>query len=373
MSSRNSGRNASSLELGHHQTITVAGRDAQAWIPAPLTHRDLTLTEPTARLTERAAVRLEHTNPDDLINLLHLIEADTSSQIEGIHGSIVDAAAALHEPDARLPRPSLRLLGALRAVTNAAASTETPTADALLRWHRTLMSDAPTLRPEQIGAWRTQQVWVGGTHPSTAAHVPPPPSHIPDLIEDLINFCATTTLDPVTTAAVAHAQFETIHPFADGNGRVGRALITRLLAAKFGWAPAWSAPVSKNRHAYYAALDSYRDGRAERFVHWFADRLLHAINDTDSLRSLLATRPTPDGRAAAQAYTAFAGQIVRSSADVAVVTGNGERAARAALHQLEDLELVRWHEGFPTGRGGRPKDRWVDVLTDEAVRSVMSQ
>ena len=83
-----------------------------------------------------------------------------------------------------------------------------------------------------VGAYRTEQSWVGGTSPRDAAYVPPPPALIEELMDDLIAFANDDTLDPVTQAALVHAQFESIHPYADGNGRIGRVLIGWVLARR---------------------------------------------------------------------------------------------------------------------------------------------
>lgn len=88
--------------------------------------------------------------------------------------------------------------------------------------------------PVELQGIRTTQNWIGGSlyHPLEAAHVPPPPEEVPALLEDLIQYMAGATHSPIIQAALAHAQFETIHPFPDGNGRVGRALIHTVLTRR---------------------------------------------------------------------------------------------------------------------------------------------
>ena len=81
-----------------------------------------------------------------------------------------------------------------------------------------------------VGVLRPAQGWVGGTSPHDAVYVPPPPAEIPRLMEDLVQFAdAADDLDAVSRAAIAHAQFEAIHPYGDGNGRLGRVLVSRIL------------------------------------------------------------------------------------------------------------------------------------------------
>ncbi|MGH9069415.1 MAG: Fic family protein [Acidimicrobiales bacterium] len=94
----------------------------------------------------------------------------------------------------------------------------------LCQWHRTLMTGSPT--PERyVGTIRDQQGWIGGTSPFDAHLVTPPPDELPALLADLVDYANRSDVDPIAQAAVAHAQFEIIHPFADGNGRVGRLLV----------------------------------------------------------------------------------------------------------------------------------------------------
>src|SRR5256885_1845595 len=99
----------------------------------------------------------------------------------------------------------------------------------LLTFHQRLLGN--TRQARLAGRLREKQNWIGGSdyNPCSAAFIPPPPELVPDLMEDLCAFCTSETLPAVAQAAIAHAQFETIHPFADGNGRTGRALIQLVL------------------------------------------------------------------------------------------------------------------------------------------------
>jgi Fic family protein len=93
----------------------------------------------------------------------------------------------------------------------------------LVKAHRRLLAGS---RLEEMGGTiREEQNWIGGSsyNPCSAAFVPPPPEYVPELLEDLCNFANSDSLSAVAQAALAHAQFETIHPFVDGNGRIGRA------------------------------------------------------------------------------------------------------------------------------------------------------
>jgi len=125
------------------------------------------------------------------------------------------------------------------------------------------------------GRLRTSQIWIGGRTdgPGGAEFVPPPEDLVPSLIDDLLAFCNRDDLPAVAQAAVAHAQFETIHPFADGNGRVGRCLVHTVLRRR-GLAPRFVPPVSLvlagDADAYVAGLTAYRRGDVDAWIAAFA-------------------------------------------------------------------------------------------------------
>ena len=134
-------------------------------------------------------------------------------------------------------------IDAMRRAVDLAAQPVPLTLDGLLEVHRLLMDRSPT--PELGGALRDEQGWIGGGsfNPCNAAYVPPPPDRVAELMRDLVAYVNTDHHSPLTQAAVAHAQFETIHPFADGNGRAGRALIHIVLRRR-GLAPRVVPPIS---------------------------------------------------------------------------------------------------------------------------------
>src|SRR6185437_8488263 len=110
----------------------------------------------------------------------------------------------------------------------AVALSDELTAQAIIEVHTALLDRTD---PQHVGRFRQEPVWIGGrgSTPHTASFVAPRFERVPDLINDLIDFSRRTDVAPFTQAAVAHAQFETIHPFPDGNGRAGRALVHAML------------------------------------------------------------------------------------------------------------------------------------------------
>jgi len=184
-----------------------------------------------------------------LARLLLRAESVASSRIEGLEvgaRKLLRAEAAHAMGVASTDITANEVLGniaAMNAALQAVGPGDEITVDMLLSFHRRLMADAPG----DIGAGtlRTKQNWIGGSdyNPCIAAFVPPPPKFVPELIADLCAFCNEDSLPAVAQAALAHAQFETIHPFADGNGRTGRGLI-QLILRRRGLASRILPPVS---------------------------------------------------------------------------------------------------------------------------------
>ena len=153
--------------------------------------------------------------------------------------------------------------------------------------HRQLMTAAPNARI--AGRIRTLQNWIGGNdhNPCGADFVPPPPEHLEPLLTDLCEAMTDESLPPLVQAALVHAQFETIHPFDDGNGRTGRTLIHVVLRRR-GLAEVFVPPISvvfaRDRDRYIDGLSAYRNGEVDRWIETFATA---AIQATDLATSYL--------------------------------------------------------------------------------------
>ena len=189
---------------------------------------------------ETALARLDATgnalaNSEALARLLLRAESVASSKIEGLEVGgrrllRADAAQRLGmEPRDVTSREVLGNINAMTWAVDSVTPGENITLEILLETHRRLL--AGTRLEEHGGSVRTVQNWIGGSdyNPCSASFVPPPPEDVPYLLDDLMAFCNDDSLPALAQAAVAHAQFETIHPFVDGNGRAGRALIHMVL------------------------------------------------------------------------------------------------------------------------------------------------
>jgi len=126
--------------------------------------------------------------------------------------------------------------------------------------------------PQHVGVPRNEQGWIGGTSPLDAHVVTPPPDEVPALVGDLIAYANRDDIDPVSQAAIAHAQFEIIHPFADGNGRVGRVLVAWILVRRLSLVtpPPVSARIAADVGGYGSGLVLFRMGDHNAWVRWFA-------------------------------------------------------------------------------------------------------
>lgn len=206
-------------------------------------------------------------------------ESVASSKIEHLTASVRAIASA--EVGDRSRRNASLIVANTHAMTAAVELAGHLDEASILAMHRVLMGDE---HPEWAGRWRIEQVWVGGSDysPHLADFVPPHFGRVPAAIADLVAFMSRSDIPPLVQAAVAHAQFESIHPFPDGNGRVGRALVHALLRSK-GLTRNITVPVSAglltNTDAYFAALDAYHDGDPSPIVLRFSEASFSAIDN----------------------------------------------------------------------------------------------
>ena len=217
--------------------------DYDAYLPDKLSDRKFSLdgdvaadvADAEAALTRLDASSVALADSEALARLLLRAESVASSRIEGLEIGTrrllrADAARRLGiEPRDVTAREILGNIDAMTWAVDTIEQRSAITLDTLLETHRRLL--AGSRMEEHGGRVREVQNWIGGSgyNPCTASFVPPPPELVSDLLDDLVGFCNSDSLPTLAQAAVAHAQFETIHPFADGNGRTGRALIHIVL------------------------------------------------------------------------------------------------------------------------------------------------
>ena len=251
-------------------------------------------------------------------------EATASSAIEQVTDS------ALRISLARLgdrSRPNATLIArnthALDAALQLATSLDV---EAILSMHRALLEDSD---PFHAGRLRDQPNWIGGGSPVTAMFVPPRHADVPAALDDLVRFMARTDMPALVQAAIAHAQFETIHPFTDGNGRTGRALVSAILRAR-GTTKNFTIPLSSGllttTRKYFESLNEYRKGNIEPIILGFINAagramgnvqvLMHDIEELHSKILGTAQRVTKNLRAVARLCTtepAFTAHMVEQT------------------------------------------------------------
>lgn len=251
------------------------GCDYDAYLPDLLTGWDLVLSaDLVADLSDaEAAIRrlnmsdTSHVSLEGLARFLLRAESVASSKIEGLGVGprrLLDAEALLARGGDVVDRIAVEVLANIAAMETAVelgSSLDVITLDDLLQIHRILMAQSAI--PTIGGMVRTVQNWIGGSsyNPCSAAFVPPPPEDLAPLLDDLVVYVNGDDHPALVQAAIAHAQFETIHPFVDGNGRAGRALIHIILRRR-GLAPRFVPPISlvlaSGTGDYVAGLTAFR-------------------------------------------------------------------------------------------------------------------
>jgi Fic family protein len=335
--------------------LALAGRAAEA------------IARATAALSE-VQVRSSGHDLEALATTLLRAEALGSSFIEGLRASNKRLALAAYEPVAADPT-ARAVLGNVRAMERAIAigSEQRPfRLDDLLDIHRTLLEG--TTEARFAGIVRTEQNWIGGrgTSPRDAAFVPPPAARVPELLDDLVAFVNLDDLPAVAQAAIAHAQFETIHPFGDGNGRTGRCLIHVILRRRSvvpRLVPPISVVLATNAKRYIAGLTDFREGRVDDWIGAFAETVELAARSTTQLQAEIdalldrfvrrAGSPRADS-VARKIVQGLPRHPVAGAESAAAAYGVTPTAARAALNRLEVAGVL------VPARVGRRRDReWI--------------
>ena len=293
---------------------TLLGESVRAFVPMPLPPEPpIEISSERQSLLERATLALGKL--DSVSNLLpspHLFlysyvrrEAVLSSQIEGTQSSLSDLLLFELEETPGTP------LDDVVEVSNYVAALEHgmsrlregfPLSNRLLREMHAILMSKGRGSDKQPGEFRRSQNWIGGTRPGNAHFVPPPPGELESCMGALESFLHVSTGMPVLIkAALAHVQFETIHPFLDGNGRLGRLLITLLLHH----GGLLSQPLlylslylKKHRPLYYQLLDSIRlTGNWEAWVDFFLEGVEHtALSSVHTARRIVELFETDDAK-----------------------------------------------------------------------------
>lgn len=311
---------------GTYRVTKWDGEEVRAFVPAPLppTNPPLGLDDPARRALSDAMAALGRLgvaadmvpSADWFLYGFVRKEALITSQIEGTQATLHDVLAFEAGEQARRPDDVREVCNYVDALTYArrelARSKGLPLATRLLcEAHKRLMKGARGSK-KQAGQIRRSQNWIGGSRPGNARFVPSPPEAVPQALSALEKWIHTSDpLPPLVRAGLAHVQFETIHPFLDGNGRIGRLLIA-LLMEHWGLlkAPLLYVSVAFKRHRreYYERLDDVRvDGDWEGWTRFFLTCVSEAADDAVASAQKLFTVTSADRRkVAARAKTTVA-------------------------------------------------------------------
>jgi Fic family protein len=288
---------------GTYETSTVAGEEVRAYIPGPLPPTDppldlakvavdLAAAEEALRRLEVAGAMVPSVNW--FVYAFVRKEAVLTSQIEGTQSTLIDLfkseADTRNAPGADLEEVCC-YLDAVRFAWGQVESDEgLPLSMRLLRETHARLLKSARGASKQPGEIRRSQNWIGGTRPGNAAFVPPPAHRLPELLGDFESWIhAPSELPPLVRIGLLHVQFETLHPFLDGNGRLGRLLIALLLCE---WS-LLSRPLlyislffKTHRAEYYRRLDAVRtEGDWEGWLAYF----LEAVAETAEAATRAAT------------------------------------------------------------------------------------
>jgi Fic family protein len=372
----------------------------EAYVPDPLIGRPINLAGETAADiadAEAAVVRLNLqarslVDSEAVASLLLRAEAVASSRIEGLE---VGGRRLLHAQAEQVigEQPpdvtALEVLNNIEAMNWAIEHLSDPrkkiTTDELLDIHRHLL--AGTRLDEYAGKVRREQNWIGGSsyNPCSAAFVPPPHEQVERLLDDLCAFCNMDSLPAIAQAAIAHAQFETIHPFVDGNGRTGRALIHVILRRR-GLAAKVLPPVSLVLATWSvdyvdALMDTRYRGRSDsaaarsgldRWIGLFAAATTRAVSDAElyeaSVVELQDSWRARLGRVRAESaldllIDALPGAPVVTVQSAASLIGRSEQAVNEAIPRLVEAGILRQ---TTVGRRNRAFEatELIDAFTD---------
>ncbi|MBO3087141.1 Fic family protein [Cellulomonas dongxiuzhuiae] len=304
----------------------------EAAVPPRIADAPVHLPSATAALVAEASAEVArfdgetHAATTSFAALLLRTEAASSSQIENLTSS--PRAVALAELGRRGRANADEIVANVTAMTLALQVTDRLDGAAVLAMHHALMIGH---LPAAAGRWRDQQVWIGGTSrsPHGAAYVAPVHHRVPAAMDDLTTFMARDDVPLLAQAALTHAQFEAIHPFPDGNGRTGRALLHAQLRhgglTREAIVPV-SAGLLTDTDRYFQALTAYRDGDVEAVITEVAQAVFPALASSRrliadvtearaawgerirarrgaaawALADLVTTRPVVDARLAAE-------------------------------------------------------------------------
>ncbi len=380
---------------GTYRTIDLADGSFRAFVPNPLPPSPpLDLAGPLAHSLDRAHVaigRLDGVStvlPDPHLFLYAYVrkEAVLSSQIEGTQSSLSDLMLFELDEAPGVPFDDVvEVSNYVAALEHGLARVREgfPISNRLIREVHAKLLERGRGRNKAPGEFRRSQNWIGGTGPGDAHFVPPPPQDVETAMAELERFLHDQPVRTPTLlkAALAHVQFETIHPFLDGNGRVGRLLIPLVLCVEGVLREPLlylSLYFKQHRTRYYELLDRVRaEGEWEEWIAFFAAGIEETANGAVATAQRMNAMALKDraaiqgvGRTAGsalQVHHALLARPISTIAKLAAETKLSVPAVTSALASMTELGLVREITGRKRGRVFAYAP-YLDVLQAETER-----
>lgn len=286
-------------------------------------------------------------------------DAASSSQIEGTQATMVDAIEATAKTSSTLPQDVDDILHYIKAINYGLERlVEFPLSTRLIKEiHKILMSDARATHFSDPGNFRSSQNWIGGTSINSASFVPPPVEEMKRAMSDLEKFFHDERFEilPIIKIGLAHAQFETIHPFLDGNGRTGRMLITMMLClSEMLEYPVLflSAYFNKYRQNYYDALNKYHNNDIVPWIEFFLEgvcvtaveavetaKKINVLREQD-LKKVHSLGKTSSKTAVEVLFHLFKSPVVNVSG-IKSITGYTRPGAQKVIDRLVALDILK--------------------------------
>jgi Fic family protein len=375
------------------RTARKGGR-YNAFVPPNIADYPFTLTKATSTDVETGTAALKRLQGLDLAPGLHSLaetllrsESVASSRIEGLDMTHARLARARYGDvrEDKKAREVIANIDAMRKAIELGASTAVLGVDAIRDIHRALIRGETLRGKPYAGLIRVEQNWIGGNdrNPVGATFVPPPPERVQPLLNDLEQFIARHDLDPLSQAAIAHGQFETIHPFLDGNGRVGRALVYAILRRR-GLLGQYIPPISLVLNAaprsYTSSLAAYQrrssaaQHPADLVVQTFAQAAEIASSEAAVLRDNVdalqgrwrnSLKGLRSDAAAWKLVDELPGRPVLTAPSVGELLNVSAVAAGRALGQLEERGIIKRLNEKKWGRAWEASELLTLVQTFE--------
>ena len=292
-------------------------------------------------------------------------DAASSSQIEGTRATMVDAIEADVQPNSKIPPDVDDIQHYIKALHYGMKRVSGDDFPLVLRFirelHGELMHKARVSGYVEPGEFRNEQVWVGGTRADNARYVPPPVAGMHKALADLEKFINTPDAVPVVIkAGLIHSQFETIHPFKDGNGRTGRMLINfylwqvRILEKPVLFL---SSYFRRHRQIYYDRLEGYHSGKVDEWVDFFLDGVIEIADEAIvTVEKIIALRQKDTGRV--------------QSMDKRAVGSSMKVLLNLYSQPIVNVSLVQQWAGFSTRRGAQ---KLIDRFIAEGILSAKGE